>query len=127
MTKNKILTSNNAFLSVQFGGLVDAQGNPLQHEVLEGLPLGTSDQSQTGELAVKTIIIADRSSGATMSNGFLIPPYDEIDYTYYGSTNNIETATYKNGGNVVKVLTFTYVGSGSANNDKTLTIIATNS
>jgi len=40
--------------------------------------------------------------------GFDIPPYDEIDISYYGSTNNISTVQYLNGGDVVATLTLVY-------------------
>src|ERR1700677_1609485 len=95
MTKNKILTAINGFLGVQLFGSTDINATPIETTVLEGLPLGTSDQSSTGELGAKVILIADRSATAQVSSAFLIPSYDEVDYTYYGSTNNIETATYK--------------------------------
>jgi hypothetical protein len=40
--------------------------------------------------------------------GFEIPPYDEIDITYYGATNNIATVVYSNDGSPVATLTLTY-------------------
>lgn len=40
--------------------------------------------------------------------GFEIPPYDEIDITYYGSTNNISTVVYSKDGSAVATLTLTY-------------------
>jgi hypothetical protein len=40
--------------------------------------------------------------------GFDIPPYDEIDISYYGSTNNISTVQYLNGGDAVATLTLVY-------------------
>jgi hypothetical protein len=40
--------------------------------------------------------------------GFDIPPYDEIDISYYGSTNNISTVQYLNAGDVVATLTLVY-------------------
>lgn len=55
-------------------------------------------------------------------NQFGIPCYTEIDYTYYGSTNNVKTATYKAFGTVVGVLNYTYVSSGAANNDLVLSV-----
>lgn len=40
--------------------------------------------------------------------GFEIPPYDEIDITYYGATNNIATVVYSKDGSPVATLTLTY-------------------
>lgn len=40
--------------------------------------------------------------------GLSIPPYDEIDITYYGATNNIATVIYSNAGSTVATLTLTY-------------------
>lgn len=121
MTKNKILTSINGELGVQVLGLVDQYGNPVSQTVLEGIPLGTSDQSSTGELAIKAIIIADRSTSP--SAGFGIPPYDTITTTYYGSTNNVQTQVFSLNSVTVRTLTYTYAGGGSANNDL-VTVIA---
>lgn len=55
-------------------------------------------------------------------SGFQIPPFDEIELSYYGSTNNISTVSYKKDGNVVKVLYITYVGGGVADNDRIATV-----
>jgi hypothetical protein len=40
--------------------------------------------------------------------GFDIPPYDEIEISYYGSTNNIQTVEYLNAGSLVATLTLEY-------------------
>jgi len=52
--------------------------------------------------------------------GFDIPPYDEIDIAYYGSTNNIETVEYLNGGNTVAILTLLYSTQPPTVNDTNL-------
>jgi hypothetical protein len=52
--------------------------------------------------------------------GFQIPEYDEIDITYYGSTNNIETVVYSNGGSPVATLTLTYSVQPPTTNDANL-------
>jgi len=58
--------------------------------------------------------------------GFDIPPYDEIDITYYGppevptATNNIKTVQYLNGGNVVATLTLVYEVQPPVANDANL-------
>lgn len=49
-----------------------------------------------------------------------IPYHDHFAVTYIGSTNNIETITYKVGGptgTIVAVNTLTYVGNGVADDD----------
>ena len=40
--------------------------------------------------------------------GFDIPAYDQIDYTYFGSTNNKDTEQYLLNGDVVATITYTY-------------------
>ena len=53
--------------------------------------------------------------------GFEIPAYDQIDITYYGSTNNIETVQYLNNSNVVATLTLVYNdGQPPTSNDANL-------
>jgi hypothetical protein len=45
--------------------------------------------------------------------GLNIPQHDYVALTYVGSTNNLDTVTYKEGGSggqTVATLTFTYVG-----------------
>ena len=60
--------------------------------------------------------------GSLSGQGFQIPPFDEIEIDYYGSTNNISQVVYKKNGNSVKTLTLTYVGGGVADNDRIATI-----
>jgi hypothetical protein len=52
--------------------------------------------------------------------GFDIPPYDEIEISYYGATNNIETVEYFNGGEQVAVLTLEYATQPPTVNDTNL-------
>jgi len=40
----------------------------------------------------------------------IIEVHDEINLTYIGSTNNLDTVEYSLNGSVVATLTFTYVG-----------------
>ena len=64
----------------------------------------------------------------TAAGGLSLPPADYVAYTYVGSTNNIETATYKTGGSggtTVATLTFTYVADGAADDDKIESIALT--
>lgn len=48
---------------------------------------------------------------------FSIPVFNDQVFTYYGSTNNIQTIEYKNGGSTVATLNFDYVNGGASNND----------
>ncbi len=58
--------------------------------------------------------------------GLNIPEHDYVALTYVGSTNNINTVTYKTSGpagTTVATLTFTYVGGAPASDDaKLLTV-----
>ena len=79
-------------------------------------------QGDTEVPLLKELLQAVRSSG---SGGLLIPPYDYQGFTYYGSTNNINTIVYKTGGSggtTVATLVFTYVAAGAADDDDILTI-----
>ncbi len=44
-------------------------------------------------------------------------PYDEIDITYIGATNNINTVVYSLDGATAATLTFTYASAGAADDD----------
>jgi hypothetical protein len=52
--------------------------------------------------------------------GFQVPEYDEIDLTYYGTTNNIATVVYSKDGSVVATLTLTYQVQPPTANDANL-------
>jgi hypothetical protein len=56
--------------------------------------------------------------------GFEIPAYDQIDITYYGSTNNIATVQYLKDGNPVATLTLTYAVQPPVVNDAYLTTVS---
>lgn len=56
--------------------------------------------------------------------GFQIPEYDELDLTYYGTTNNIETVVYKSAGTTVATLTLTYAVQPPVSNDANLVKVA---
>jgi hypothetical protein len=55
--------------------------------------------------------------------GFDIPPYDQIDISYYGATNNIATVQYLNGGIPIATLTLTYAVQPPVDNDANITTI----
>lgn len=46
-----------------------------------------------------------------------IPPNDEMVFTYFGATTNVQTITYKLNGSTVATQTFTYVNGGVADDD----------
>lgn len=104
---NHVLNSQNVPFVVT-GFFTDSNAS-----VLGGLPLGTAGDSPTGTLAVKTIPV----SGGPVA-GFNIPPHDSQTYTYYGSTNNVQTVEYKMGEDTVFTLYFAYAASGAADNDR---------
>jgi hypothetical protein len=52
--------------------------------------------------------------------GFDIPPYNQIEITYYGSTNNIATVLYENDGVLVATLTLEYATQPPTVNDTNL-------
>jgi len=56
--------------------------------------------------------------GSLSVQGIPIPPYNSFHISYYGNTDNIAQVTYKKDGNVVKVLTLTYVNGAVADNDR---------
>lgn len=107
MSKNLILTSGNQNLEVtNFLGL-EERGSII------GLPLGTSNGTKTGELAVKTIVVGGQVTvGGTSFN---IPPFTSQNFTYVGggASNDdlIATQVFKNGSTTVGTLTYAYVGS----------------
>jgi hypothetical protein len=52
--------------------------------------------------------------------GFNIPQFNHVSVSYYGSTNNIQTVTYKEGGSsgiTVATLTFSYTTNPPTTND----------
>lgn len=56
--------------------------------------------------------------------GFEIPAYDQIDISYYGSTNNIATVQYLKDGIPVATLTLTYAIQPPVANDSNLTTVS---
>ena len=52
--------------------------------------------------------------------GFSIPPHDEVSLAYVGSTNNLQTVTYKKSSNTILTLSFTYTPNPPTENDALL-------
>ena len=58
--------------------------------------------------------------------GLNIPQHDYIDISYVGSTNNISTVVYKEGGasgTIVATVNFTYVGGVPSSDDANLATV----
>lgn len=65
MHQNKILTTLNQALAVTtLLGINDTSGNPIEFSTLDGVPIGTADNSSTGEIGAKVIVIGDRATAA---------------------------------------------------------------
>ena len=56
--------------------------------------------------------------------GFQIPKYDNLNISYYGTTNNISTVVYKQGLTTVATLTLTYSVQPPVTNDANLVKVA---
>lgn len=67
--QNKIFTTLNQPLPVQIYTLPDQTGDPITWSTLNGLPLGTSDNSASGEIAVKVVIVGQRPGDGGISGG----------------------------------------------------------
>lgn len=133
MTKNKILTTLNQSLKAFLLNLLESDGvTPQGIDVLEGVPIGTSDNTANGELAVKVITIGDRSTSnvdiltalnqlVPAKNAVAVSPSDSVDLTTPTRALFIGT-----GGTTLKVamlsgdVTFTNVPNGT-----TLLIVVT--
>lgn len=74
-----------------------------------------------GEAVLGNVALSTAGAGS----GFIIPQFDEQVFSYYGSTNNIQTIIYKNAGTPVATLTFEYVGAGVSNDDNVSRITKT--
>lgn len=114
MNQNKVLTALNQPLNVQLYSLQGVAG-PQTYSTLDGLPLGTSDGSSTGQIGVKVVVIGGNLTA--VPGGFPIPISDDIIITYVGSTNNIDTVTWFFESNQVAVLQLSYADGGATNDD----------
>ncbi len=59
---------------------------------------------------------------ALQANEFEIPLHDQIDYTYYGSTNNKNTEQYLLDGVPVATITYTYFTTPPTVNDANIAV-----
>jgi hypothetical protein len=55
--------------------------------------------------------------------GLNIPQHTSVELDYVGTTNNLDTVTYKEGANTVATLTFTYVGGVPSSNDANIATV----
>lgn len=94
----------------------------LQERLQEYLCSGAQSPQEGIGLLLEVVSGVISTSGNTfyLANGqsFQIPPYSSQHFTYYGSTNNIQTQTFKDSDdNDVAVLTYTYVNDGLSDDD----------
>ena len=79
----------------------------------------TTDQINLNIDQVETLL-NDLTGTNIKVPGFSIPPYDEIDLSYYGSTNNLASVSYINNSTAVLSLSFVYVSNPPTSNDALL-------
>jgi hypothetical protein len=70
------------------------------------------------------LVLDGVSNIANSIQGFQIPEYDELELTYYGSTNNIATVVYKKASVVVATLNLTYSIQPPTSNDANLVMVS---
>lgn len=76
---------------------------------------------QNWEIKNQIVVSGEDISDAIANlQGFAIPEYDEIDISYYGTTNNISTVVYSKDGSPVATLTLTYSVQPPIANDANL-------
>lgn len=78
------------------------------------------DQWQTA-LQKMAVLYGKWASGAITvpgsGSGMVVPENDEQVFAYYAATNNVQTITYKQGGQQVAVQNFEYRNGGVADDD----------
>lgn len=117
MTKNKILTTLNQALKVAILSLLDSGGNPELRDVLEGVPLGTADNTSNGELGTKVIVIAERSGNEALNSGM---PYNARNQHFTNDTAGPTQIVYTDAADVtVATRVISYVDSTTANSPVT--------
>ena len=79
------------------------------------------DYATEGKQDTTITLLNSITSANVYVPGFRIPPYDEIELSYYGSTNNLNEVKYKDTSTVVLALSFTYTTTPPTANDATLT------
>ena len=129
-TNNKIDTANTRIntTNTKLDSLTAIQ-NDKQNQIITLLHSVTgmavevdlnTDQLELHVDGVETLL-----NNLTASNikvpGFSIPPYDEINLSYYGTTNNLASVSYINNSTAVLSLSFVYTTNPPTANDALLT------
>lgn len=70
-----------------------------------------TDRAKWDEMEAAVEVICDAINGG-------VPTWNNRVFTYVGSTNNVDTITYKYDSTTVAVVTYTYVASGAADDDQ---------
>lgn len=65
------------------------------------------------------------STTSSSAGGMNIPPNDEMVLDYYGSTNNLQSITFKLNGATVATQSFEYIGGGASDDDEVSRITLT--
>ncbi len=84
----------------------------------------TASNEDSIEISLRkiTALLSGAASGsAPLTSASRIPAWDSRTFTYFGSTNNVKTVTYKMGSVTKAVVTYTYVGSGASDDDDVAT------
>ncbi len=107
---------------------MSAQKIQLQPES-SGPKVQTYENSISGQTVNAQAVAIVGTDGVARSDAqFSIPRYDHIAFTYFGSTNNVQTQVFKvggSGGTTVATLTYTYVSGGAADDDDIATVTLT--
>ena len=68
-------------------------------------------------------LLCDLTATNKQVPGFSVPPYDEVNLTYYGTTNNIKETIYKNSSTIVYSLSFEYIPNPPLVNNAKLSLV----
>lgn len=119
--QNKVFTTLNQPLGAQIYSISGPDGDPQPIFVLEGFPLGTHDNSETGELGGKVIVIATRGPGApvdpALNSGM---PYNADEQDITNATAGPTSIIFKRNGTTLFTRTITYVDSSVSGSPVTM-------
>lgn len=93
-------------------------------QTLAPVPGINAGEDQYSVLQKINQLLFDAYGGGTSDSyvntgGFTVPAFNDVKFTYYGSTNNIKTQKFYSNGVLVTngTLTYSYAGGGAANDD----------